>query len=58
MFKKGDYASGSYFKKGDMGQKHIGHYGYPGMVHALVKAGDFDLRENRKVGNNLERASK
>ena len=57
-FKKGDYSTGSYFKKGDLSQKHIGNFGHHGMVHAFVKAGDFDLRENRKAGNNLEKTSK
>jgi len=59
MFKKGYYNS-SFFKKGDMTQQDrmLGNFHSPHMVHAWVKTGDFDLKENRKAGNALERKHK
>ena len=59
MFKKGYYHS-SYFKKGGMGpqDKMFGNFRSPHMVHAWVKAGDTDLKENRRAGNALEKHHK
>ena len=59
MYKKGYYNS-SFYKKGDMNHqgKLFGNFSSPHMVHAWVQAGDFDLKENRKAGNALEKHHK
>jgi hypothetical protein len=59
MFKKG-YYNHSFFKKGDMTpqDRMFGNFRSPHMVHAWVKAGDNDLKQNVKAGNALEKRHK
>jgi hypothetical protein len=59
MFKKGYYYH-SYGGKGHMTQqdKLLGNYTSHHMVHAWVKANDFDLTQNRRAGNHLEKSHK
>jgi len=56
MFKKGDY-SNPYFHKAHL-EKTIGNFTRPGMVHAFIRADDYDLKKVRAAGNSLERKHK
>ena len=38
--------------------KMFGNFRSPHMVHAWVKVGDTDLKENRRAGNALEKHHK